>query len=210
VRAHAASVVPLPDKLDARAAGPLFCGGITVFNPLLQYAIGPTARVAVVGIGGLGHLALQFYSAWGCEVTAFTSTPAKQTEARELGARDTLDSRDASALKSAAGRFDLIVSTVNVTLDWNALLGTLRPKGRLHFVGATLEPASLPPLALIGRQLSISGSPVGSPAAIAAMLDFSARHGVQARTEHFAFADANAALARLESGAARYRVVLSR
>ncbi|MEE4184324.1 MAG: NAD(P)-dependent alcohol dehydrogenase [Gammaproteobacteria bacterium] len=210
VRAMAASVVPLPANLDARSAGPLFCGGITVFNPLVQFDIQPTARVAVLGIGGLGHLALQFYNAWGCEVTALTSTPAKQAEARRLGAHDALDSTDSSALQAAARRFDLIVSTVNVALDWTAILGMLKPKGRLHFVGATLQPAAIVPLALIGGQYSVSGSPVGSPANIARMLDFSARHNIESITEHFAFADVNEALARLESGAARYRVVLSR
>lgn len=210
VRAMAASVVPLPADLDARAAGPLFCGGITVFNPLVQFAIPPTARVAVLGIGGLGHLALQFYRAWGCEVTALTSTAAKQGAALELGAHEVIDSTDSGALKAAARQFDLIVSTVNVALDWGAFLGMLRPKGRLHFVGATLQPAAIVPLALIGGQYSLSGSPVGSPANIARMLEFSARHGIKAVTEHFDFAEVNRALEHLESGQARYRVVLSR
>lgn len=209
VRALGASVIPLPDSLDARTAGPLFCGGITVFNPLVQFAVQPTDRVAVIGIGGLGHLAVQFCSAWGCAVTAFTSTPEKRTEALQLGAHDTLDSRDSAAWQQATRKFDLIISTVNVALDWNALLTTLKPRGRLHFVGATLEPAAIPPIALIGGQYSISGSPVGSPATIAAMLEFCARHQLQPQTEHFAFTDVNAALERLRSGKARYRVVLS-
>jgi uncharacterized zinc-type alcohol dehydrogenase-like protein len=121
-----------------------------------------------------------------------------------------LDSRDTAALKKATRRFDLIVSTVNVALDWNAFMSTLKPKGRLHFVGATLEPAAIVPLALIGSQHSISGSPVGSPGTLAQMLDFSARHKLQPVTEHFDFGDVNAALSHLRSGDARYRVVLSR
>jgi uncharacterized zinc-type alcohol dehydrogenase-like protein len=210
VRAAAASVVPLPETLDAATAGPLFCGGITVFNPLIQFGIKPTATVGVIGIGGLGHLALQFYNAWGCEVIAFTSSAAKREEALQLGAHGTIDSRDSSALEAAAGRFDLIVSTVNVKLDWNAYVGALRSKGRLHIVGATLEPLDLQAFPLIMGQRSVSGSPVGGPAVIASMLRFAARHRIKPVTEHFPLDRVNDAIARLESGQARYRIVLDR
>jgi uncharacterized zinc-type alcohol dehydrogenase-like protein len=108
VRAHAASVVALPKDLDVQSAGPLFCGGITVFNPLIQFGVKPTDRVAVVGIGGLGNMALQFLNAWGCQVTAFTSSEAKKTEALELGAHQTVDSRDPDDIKAAAGHCTLI------------------------------------------------------------------------------------------------------
>lgn len=209
VRAQAVSVIPLPASLDAAKAGPLFCGGITVFNPLVQFDISPTARVGVIGIGGLGHLALQFLNAWGCDVTAFTSSESKRAEAIELGAHHTLDSRDPAALAAAANRFDLILSTVNVKLDWNAYLGTLKPKGRLHIVGATLEPLDIGAFSLIMAQRSVSGSPSGSPVTIAKMLDFAARHQIAPITEQFAFTDINAAITHLRSGKARYRVVLS-
>lgn len=210
VRAQASSVVPLPAQLDSQSSGPLFCGGITVFNPLVQFAIPPTAKAAVIGIGGLGHLALQFLSAWGCEVSAFTSSETKKTEALELGARQTIDSRDKRAIKAAAGQFDLILSTVNVKLDWNAYMATLKPRGRLHFVGATLEPLDIGAFSLIGGQRSISGSPVGSPATIARMLEFAARHEIKPVVEVFRFDQVNEAVERLRSGQARYRVVLSR
>ncbi len=209
VRAQAVSVIPLPASLDAAKAGPLFCGGITVFNPLVQFDISPTARVGVIGIGGLGHMALQFLNAWGCDVTAFTSSESKRAEAIELGAHHTLDSRDPAALAAAANRFDLILSTVNVKLDWNGYLGTLKPKGRLHIVGATLEPLDIGAFSLIMAQRSVSGSPVGSPVTIAKMLDFAARHQIAPITEQFAFTDINAAITHLRSGKARYRVVLS-
>lgn len=209
VRANAASVVALPESIDAQIAGPLFCGGITVFNPLLQFDIQPTARVAVIGIGGLGHIALQFLNAWGCHVTAFTSSEAKRAEAIELGAHNTLNSRLPAELESAAGQFDLILSTVNVKLDWNAYLATLRPKGRLHFVGATLEPLNIEVFPLIMNQYSISGSPVGSPASIKTMLDFVAQHGIRPVIEKYRFDQVNEALARLASGDTRYRIVLS-
>ena len=210
VRAQAASVVPLPDNIDVRSAGPLFCGGITVFNPLVQFGVKPTDQVAVIGIGGLGHMALQFLNAWGCRVTAFTSTDAKKKEALELGAHQTINSRDADEIKAAAGQFDLILSTVNVKLDWNAYVETLKPRGRLHLVGATLEPLDLAVFPLIMGQRSISGSPVGSPATIAKMLDFSVRHGIKPVIETYPMDQVNQAMARLRSGQARYRVVLSR
>ena len=210
VRAQASSVVALPAQLDSQSSGPLFCGGITVFNPLVQFAIPPTAKTAVIGIGGLGHLALQFLTAWGCEVTAFTSSGDKKAQALELGAHHTLDSRDKRAIKAAAGQFDLILSTVNVKLDWNAYMATLKPRGRLHFVGATLEPLDIGVFSLIGGQRTISGSPVGSPATIARMLEFAARHEIRPVTEIFRFDQVNEAIERLRSGQARYRVVLSR
>jgi len=210
VRASAAAVVPLPEGIDVASAGPLFCGGITVFNPLVQFGVRPTDRVGVIGIGGLGHLALRFANAWGCDVTAFTSSEGKKKEALELGAHHTIDSRDPAAIEAAAGQFDLLLATVNVKLDWNAYLGALRPNGRLHFVGATLEPLDLGVFPLIMAQRSVSGSPVGSPWTIATMLEFAARHDIKPVIETFSFDRVNEAIERLRSGQARYRVVLSR
>jgi len=210
VRAAANSVVPIPDGIDLESAGPMFCGGITVFNPLVQFNIRPTDKVAVIGIGGLGHLAVKFLNAWGCAVTAFTSSESKKQEALAMGAHHTLNSRDADELKAAAGRFDFIISTVNVKLDWNLYLNTLGPRGRLHFVGATLEPLDINVFALIGRQRSVSGSPVGSPAMIARMLDFAKLHQIKPQIEKFKFEDINKAIDRVRSGQAHYRVVLCR
>ena len=210
VRANEKAVVALPDGMDAQSAGPLFCGGITVFNPLVQFDIKPTDKVAVIGIGGLGHLALQFLNAWGCEVTAFTSSEAKSDEAKSLGAHHTLNSRDSSEIEAAANQFDFIISTVNVKLDWNLYLSTLKPKGRLHFVGATLEPLDLGAFGLIGGQKQVSGSPVGSPATIAQMLEFAVQHNIKPQIETFKMSDVNNALAHLKSGKARYRIVLEK
>lgn len=208
VRAQAIAVVALPEALDPDKAGPLFCGGITVFNPLVQFDIKPTSRVAVVGIGGLGHMALQFLNAWGCHVTAFTSNEAKQKEALELGAHAVLDTRNSEALEAVQGQFDLILSTVNVKLDWNAYLNTLAPKGRLHFVGATLEPLDIGVFSLIGAQRTVSGSPVGSPGTIKTMLEFASRHDIEAVTQFFDFKDVNKAIKELRDGKAHYRIVL--
>ena len=210
VRASAASVVKLPDSIDKESAGPLFCAGITVFNPLVQFNIKPTDKVGVIGMGGLGHIALQFLNAWGCEVTAFTTSEKKKTEALELGAHHTLNSREPPEIKAASGQFDLIISTVNVKLDWNTYIGTLRPKGRLHFVGVALAPIDVGAFPLIKGQYSISGSPVGSPANIAKMLNFAAQHNIKPVIEKYSFDNINEAITRLRSGQAHYRIVLSR
>jgi alcohol/geraniol dehydrogenase (NADP+) len=198
----------LPDGVNPDSAGPLFCGGITVFNPLVQFNIKPTSKVAVIGIGGLGHLALQFLNAWGCEVTAFTSSESKKVEALKMGAHATLNSSNAAELEAAAGKFDFIISTVNVKLDWNAYIATLAPKGRLHFVGATLEPLDIGVFPLIMGQRSVSGSPVGSPATIKTMLDFAALHKIEPVTEYFTFDQVNEAIDRLRQGKAHYRIIL--
>jgi uncharacterized zinc-type alcohol dehydrogenase-like protein len=208
VRAQATSVVALPDGLSSEKAGPLFCGGVTVYNPMVQFDLKPTAKVAVIGIGGLGHMALKFLNAWGCEVTAFTSSEAKRTEALELGAHKTLNSRDSDELASVARSFDLVLSTVNVKLDWGRYVRTLKSKGRLHFLGAVIEPVEVSVPALMGGQRSISSSPVGSPAVISQMLEFAVRHNIEPEVEVFDFANVNAAIERLEKGSPRYRVVL--
>lgn len=208
VRASGVSVVKLPDNLDPKDAGPLFCAGITVFNPFIEYDIKPTARIAVLGIGGLGHLALQLGRAWGCHVTALTSSASKTDEAMALGAHDVVDSRSPDALTAAAGSFDVILSTVDVALDWDVIIATLKPKGRLHFLGVQAVPAELHLMPLMFAQLSLSSSLVGSPQRIADMLEFCARHDIKPVTEHFPFNRINDALAHLESGNARYRIVL--
>ncbi len=208
VRAEETSVVAIPDGIDLSVAGPLFCGGVTVFNPLVQFDIKPTHKVAVIGIGGLGHMALQFLNAWGCEVTAFTSSEAKKEEAITLGAHHTLNSRDEAEIAAAEGQFDFILSTVNIKLDWNLYISTLAPKGRLHFVGATLEPLDINVFGMMMKQASISSSPVGSPETITKTLDFANLHGVKPQIEIFPMSQVNEAIEKLKSGDVRYRIVL--
>ena len=199
---------PLPDALDPATTGPLLCGGITVFSPLLQHSLPSTARVGIVGIGGLGHMALQFANRWGCEVHAFTTSDNKEAEARKLGAHYVHNTKRDVELKKIAGSLDLIISTINVPLDIPGLLGTLAPKGILHVVGAVPEPMSIPAFGLIFGQKSVSGSPVGSPTAIDRMLAFSARHSIAPVTETFPMSKVNDALDHLRAGKARYRIVL--
>jgi uncharacterized zinc-type alcohol dehydrogenase-like protein len=209
VRCQAAWAVPLPEKIATAKAGPLFCAGVTVFNPITQFGVEATNRVAVIGIGGLGHLALQFLNKWGCEVYAFTSSDAKQSEALKLGAHVAVNSLDPEQLKKITGSLDFVISTVNVALDWGLYLKTLAPKGRLHFVGAAVSPLGVTPVDLLPGQKSISGSPLGSPATVAKMLDFCARHQIAPVTENFPMSRVNEALEHLRSGKARYRIVLS-
>lgn len=208
VRAQWIWAIPLPEGVRPEAAGPLFCGGITVFSPFLEYGISPTSRVGVVGIGGLGHLAVKFAKAWGCEVTAFTSSAAKHDEARAMGAHRVVSSRDADAIAAMARSLDLVIVTVNVPLDWTAVISTLAPRGRLHFVGAVLEPIPVKVFSLLDGQKSLSGSPIGSPANMAKMLAFCARHGIEPQVEHFPMSRVNEALDHLRAGKARYRIVL--
>jgi uncharacterized zinc-type alcohol dehydrogenase-like protein len=209
VRAHQEWVSVVPEGLDAAKVGPLFCGGITVFNPIIQFDIQPTDAVGVIGIGGLGHMALQFLRAWGCHVTAFSSNLAKVEEAKSLGANQVINSRDPNALATVANSLDLIISTVNVDLDWGVYINALKPKGRLHFVGVVPNPVSSHVFPLIVGQKSLSGSPLGSPTTMAKMLDFATRHNILPMTEEFKFEQVNEALEHLEAGKARYRIVLS-
>ena len=208
VRAHWAWAIKIPEALPAVSAGPLFCGGITVFSPIVEFNVRPTDRVGVIGAGGLGHLAIQFLHKWGCEVTAFSSTPDKADELMSLGAHRVVNSRDSEALKAEAGRFDFIISTVAVPLEWMTYVAALAPKGRLHTVGAIPEPVALDAFPLILGQRSFSGSPLGSPATTALMLEFCARHGIAPMVEEFPLSEVNKAIDRLENGSPRYRVVL--
>ena len=208
VRCAAAWATPLPEGVERASAGPLLCGGITVFNPIVQFDVRPTDKVGVIGIGGLGHMAIRFLRAWGCDVTAFSSSADKEKEARDLGAHHFVNSRDPAAVNRLAGAFDFIISTINVPVDWAAYVNALSPRGRLHLVGAVTEPIPVSAFPLIMSQKSISGSPLGSPATTASMLDFAARHKVAPITEVYPFAKVNDAIERVRSGKARYRVVL--
>jgi len=208
VRAHWVWAIPIPDGLDIASAGPLLCGGITVFSPLLTFNIKPTQHVGIVGIGGLGHMGLKFARAWGCEVTAFTSDESKADEARSFGAHHVVSSRDQSALLKITNLLDMLIVTVNIPMDWAGLLKTLKPNGRLHVVGAVVEPMPIPAFDLILGQKSVSGSPTGSPAVLATMLEFAARHQIAPQIEHFSMNQINEALEHLEAGKARYRIVL--
>ncbi len=210
VRCHWAWATPLPAGLDPAKAGPLFCGGITVFNPFVQFDVRPTQRVGIVGIGGLGHLAVQFANKWGCEVDRVLVIVRQRSRTEETrrahhvvnSKRRRGDGEDSQARSTSSSL------RVNVPLNWPAYVNTLATRGRLHFVGAVGEPVALPVFPMIMAQKSMSGSPLGSPATTADMLEFSAGHGIAPVTEHFPLTKVNDALAHLRAGKARYRIVL--
>jgi uncharacterized zinc-type alcohol dehydrogenase-like protein len=169
----------------------------------------PSSRVGIIGIGGLGHLGIQFAKAFGAEVTAFSTSKDKEAEARELGAHNFVNTRDTGALKKTAGSFDLLLSTVNADQDWQAYVAALRPKGTLCIVGASPSPMQIQGASLLNAEKAVAGSNTGSPHDLAEMLDVAARHGVKAVTERFAMAKANDAVARVKKNQVRYRAVLA-
>lgn len=208
VRIHWLWTIPVPEGLNNADAGPLFCAGITVFSPLIEYDIHPTARVGVFGIGGLGHLALQFYRSWGCDVTAFSSTSEKFDEIKSLGANRIVSSRDPSQWDPLKGQFDLILITAPASLNWEKILAMLSPKGRLHFVGIIYEPIPVSVVSLLLRQTEISASPAGSRSSMDKMLRFAVQHNILPKVEHFPMSQVNEAISYLETGKPNYRIVL--
>ena len=208
VRGHWSWAIPLPDGIDMSKAGPLLCGGITVFNPIILAGVQPVDSVGVIGIGGLGHMAIKFLKHWGCEVIAFSSNPEKKQQILNMGASRVINSKSPDELESIAGTLKFILNTTNVSLDWNSYLTTLAPKGKLHTVGAVLDPMAIPAFSLIGGEKSVSGSPLGSPALTKTMLNFCVRHNIYPTVEEFPIEKINDAMAHLEQGKARFRIVL--
>ncbi len=198
---------PIPEALSSEAAAPLLCGGITVYSPLRRM-VRPVDKVGVVGVGGLGHFALQFARAFGCEVTAFSHTPGKKKEAKDLGADHFVDSTDPKELEGMPASLDFILVTVNVKLDWAAYLKILRPNGRLCVVGAVREPLEIPSGAIISGQKGVVASVIGGRPLIREMLFFAARHHIQSQAEVLPLNQVNEAIERVRRNQARYRMVL--
>lgn len=209
IRVNARFAIPVPTVLDSENAAPLLCAGIAVYGPLKNYGVRPSSRVGIIGIGGLGHLGVQFAKAFGAEVTAFSTSKGKEADAKRLGAHHFVNTLDTGALKKVAGSFDLLLSTVTADQDWGAYVNALRPKGMLCALGASPSPMQLPVFSLIFGQKSVSGSSVGSPRDLYEMLDVAGRHNVKAITERFAMAKANEAVAKVKKYQVRYRAVLA-
>lgn len=209
IRVNSRFAIPLPSVLESENAAPLMGAGVTVYAPLRNHGVRPSSRVGVIGIGGLGHLGLQFAKAFGAEVTAFSTSKEKESEARELGAHHFVNTRDTGALKKVAGSFDFLLSTVNGDYDWQAYVNALRPKGILCVVGTSPSPIQIHSASLTLPQRSISGSSSGSPRDLIEMLDVAARHDVKTMTESFPMAKANDAVAKVKKNQVRYRAVLT-
>jgi len=200
--------IPVPDALDSAAAAPLLCAGISVYAPLARFAR-PASRVGIIGIGGLGHLALQFARALGAEVFAFSTSPAKEEEARQFGAHHFIVSTDAGHMRRVAGSLDLLLAATPADPDWSASLGTLRPNGTFCLVGLPPRPVTLPVWPLATRQLSFCGSVIGAPQQIAEMLRFAAQHNVRPAVEVLPMDEVNLALDKVRRNQARYPMVLA-
>jgi alcohol/geraniol dehydrogenase (NADP+) len=209
IRVNSRFAIPVPEVLESENVAPLLCGGITVYSPLRNHLARPSSRVGVIGIGGLGHMGLQFARAFGSEVTAFSTSIDKEAEARELGAHHFVNTRDIAAVKKVAGSFDLILSTVSADQDFQNFVDALRPKGTLVILGAAPSPLQISGFSLIGGQKAVAGSPSGSPRELHEMLDVAARHNVKAITESFPMKKANEAVARVKKNQVRYRAVLA-
>ncbi len=209
VRVNSRFAIPVPEQLESENVAPLLCGGITVYTPLRNHGVRPSSRVGVIGIGGLGHLGLQFAKAFGAEVTAFSTSKDKEEEARSMGAHHFVNTRDTATLKKMTGEFDLLLSTVGADQDWQAYINALRPKGTLCVVGVPPSPLQIQAFSLIGGQKSLSGSPTGSPRDLHEMLDVAARHNIKAITERFPMAKANDAVDKVKKNQVRYRAVLA-
>jgi uncharacterized zinc-type alcohol dehydrogenase-like protein len=202
-------VVRVPETLDPAAAAPLLCAGITTYSPLRYYGVGAGHRVGVVGMGGLGHMAIKFARAFGAEVTVFTRSQGKVEEARRNGADHVVVSSDKEQMKAVRGRLDFVVDTVPVQHDLNPYLGTLRHDG-VHILVGLLEPVE-PPVnagALVTRRRRLAGSLIGGMPETQEVLDFCAEHGIACDVEMLDIRNVNEAYERVQRGDVRYRFVI--
>ena len=208
VRVDARFAFPIPDGIPDHVAGPLLCGGATVYSALRYAGMSGGQRIGVLGVGGLGHMAVQFAARLGNQVTVFTTSSDKAELATQLGASDVVVVPPGESPPRARKRFHILLNTVPHHSDWSAYLQQLDSDGTLSFVGVPLEPAQIPLGLLLGKRRRIMASAIGSPWMIREMLDLADRHGIAPRVETFPLADANAALDRVRSNAVRFRAVL--
>lgn len=207
IRLDSRFVFQIPSNLKSENAAPLLCGGITVYSPLREH-VKPYMKIGIIGIGGLGHLALQFGKAFGCEVTAFSSSQSKEAEAKKLGAHNFISSQNSEQMQKAINSLDFILSTVSASIDWDTYLSILKPNGKLCIVGVP-DSLKISPFPLLLGQKSLVGSVIGSPLIIQEMLEFAARHSIEAQTETMPMHEVNKALDKVRQNQARYRMVLS-
>ena len=197
---------PIPDELDPEEAAPLLCAGAAVFAPLRRHTKAGS-KIGIIGIGGLGHLAVQFAKALGCEVVAFSTTSEKERYAKGFGASHFVLVNDPAQLELHTGKLDLILSTVDIELDWMIYLSLLKPEGKLCMVGIP-ETFAIPALPLIMGRKSIVTNLLANRSEMVEMLDFSAAHGIRACCESMPMSKANEAIERVRNNNQRFRIVL--
>jgi uncharacterized zinc-type alcohol dehydrogenase-like protein len=201
-------VLSVPESLDPAAAAPLLCAGITTYAPLRRWGAGPDRKVAVVGLGGLGHMAVKLAHAMGAEVTVLSQSLKKQEDGLRLGADAYHATSDPGTFEQLAGRFDLILNTVSASIDLDAYLGLLAVDGTLVNVGAPAEPLSVNVFSLLGARRSFAGSMIGGIALTQEMLDFCAEHGIASEVEVISAGQVNVAYERVLASDVRYRFVI--
>ena len=201
-------VVRIPDALPLDVAAPLLCAGITLYSPLKHWGVAPGKKVAVVGLGGLGHMGVKIAAALGAEVTVLSQSLRKKDDGLKLGAHDYRATSDPATFTELAGQFDVIVSTVSAPLDLTAYLGLLKTDGALVNVGAPEEPVSINLFGLLGGRKTLAGSMIGGIAETQEMLDFCAEHGLGAEIELIDADQVNTAYERVLSSDVRYRFVI--
>jgi uncharacterized zinc-type alcohol dehydrogenase-like protein len=198
----------ISDKLDLAATAPLLCAGITTYSPLRKWKVGKGHRLAVVGLGGLGHMAVKFGVALGAEVTVISTSPNKEAAAKELGAQHFVVSKDEEQMKSVFHSFDFALDTVAQDHDINPYLGILRTNGTYINVGLPPKPWEVSSFSLVIGNKSITGSGVGGLKEVQEMLDFCAGHNIVADIELIDIKKINEAFVRMEKGDVRYRFVI--
>jgi uncharacterized zinc-type alcohol dehydrogenase-like protein len=203
-----AFVLRIPDGLDPAAAAPLLCAGVTTWSPLRHWKVGPGRQVAVVGLGGLGHMGLKFAHALGAEVTLFTTSPGKEADARRLGATDVVISRDPAQMKAQRGRFDFILDTVSANHDLDALLACVKLDGHMVIVGGPPEAYALNAFSLIFQRRSLAGSLIGGIPETQEMLDFCGEHAITSDVEMIRMDQINEAYERMVRSDVKYRFVI--
>lgn len=201
-------VLRIPDNLPLDAAAPLLCAGITLYSPLAHWQAGPGKKVAIIGLGGLGHVGVKIAHAMGAHVTVLSQSVAKKAEGQRLGADDYRATSDPETFTALAGTFDLIVNTVSAPVDWNALVGLLKIDGTMVQVGVPEEPVPVNAFALIAGRRRLAGSLIGSIPETQEMLEFCSRHGITADIEVIPMADVNAAFERVIRSDVRFRFVI--
>jgi alcohol dehydrogenase (NADP+) len=198
-------VLRVPETLDPAGAAPLLCAGITTYSPLRHWGVGPGKKVGVIGLGGLGHMAVKFADAFGAHVVVFTTSPGKQEDALRLGADEVAISRHANEMQKHAGSFDFILDTVSAQHDVNAYLNLLRVNGTMTLVGAPSKPLEVAAFSLITGRRSLAGSAIGGLAETQEMLDFCGEHGITADVEIIPIQSVNDAYERLLVSDVKYR-----
>jgi alcohol dehydrogenase (NADP+) len=201
-------VLSMPDNLDPAAAAPLLCGGITTYSPLKHWQVGPGKKIGIVGIGGLGHLAIKLAKAMGAHVVVFTTSASKTEDVKRLGADEAVLSTDEEQMSKYAKRLHFILDTVSAAHDVNAYLNLLKVDGALVLVGAPMQPLPVTSFSLIGGRRSFAGSNIGGIAETQEMLGFCARHNITADIELINMQQINEAYERLLKGDVRYRFVI--